>query len=122
VLPGATVTLVNELTGDSRIGTTNETGAFVFSAVQPGTYTVRVELGGFAPFERRNTVVPANEQLSVGTIQLNVGALAETVTLTAQGSFVETSSSERSALITSTQIEMFPLPNAPDRTVTKGAY
>jgi hypothetical protein len=106
VLQGATVTLVNELTGDRRVSVTNETGAFVFSAVQPGTYTVRVELSGFSPFERIHTVLPANEQLSIGTVQLNVGGLTETVTLTAQGTIVQTASSERSALITSNQLEM----------------
>src|SRR5262245_40242943 len=106
VVPGATVTLVNEATGDSRATATTDTGLFVLSAVQPGTYTVRIELSGFAPFERRRTVLPPNEQLSIGTVQLNVGALAETVTLTAQGSIVQTTSSERSAHITSNQIEM----------------
>ena len=47
VLPGATVTLVNELSGDQRTTVTNEAGNFVFAAVQPGTYTVKVELSGF---------------------------------------------------------------------------
>jgi len=105
VIQGATVTLVNEQTGDNRVTVTNETGAFVFSAVRPGPYTVRVELSGFTTYERRNTVVPANEQVPVGTVQLNVGSLSETVTATAQGSIVQTLSSDRSALITSTQIE-----------------
>jgi hypothetical protein len=104
-LPRATVTLVNELTGDLRTTETNETGAFVFAAVQPATYTVRIELGGFSPYERRSTVVPANEQLSIGTVQLNIGSFAETVTATSQGSIVQTLSSDRSALITSNQIE-----------------
>jgi len=105
LVPGASVTLVNEQTGDSRATTSNETGVFVFSAVQPGAYTVRVELAGFATFELRNTVVPANEQVPVGALQLNVGTLTETVTATSTGSFVQTLSSERSALITSTQLE-----------------
>jgi Carboxypeptidase regulatory-like domain/TonB-dependent Receptor Plug Domain len=105
VVPGATVTLINEQTGDSRATTSGETGAFVFSAVQPGTYTLRVELSGFATYELRNTVVPANEQVPVGALQLNVGTISETVTATSTGSIVQTLSSERSALITSTQIE-----------------
>src|SRR5262249_21579172 len=84
LLPGATVTLVNEETGDSRVTASNEVGAFVFSAVQPGTYTIRIELSGFATVERKNTVLPPNEQLSVGAVQLNVGGLTETITLTAQ--------------------------------------
>src|SRR5712691_2636795 len=90
LVPGASVTLVNEQTGDSRATTSNETGVFVFSAVQPGAYTVRVELAGFATFELRNTVVPANEQVPVGALQLNVGTLTETVTATSTGSFVQT--------------------------------
>jgi len=106
VLPGATVTLLNEQTGDSRAIQTSDVGAFVFPAVQPGVYTVRIELSGFSPFERKNTVVPANEQLSIGAVQLNVGNLSETVTLTAQGTIVQTASSDRSALITSNQLEM----------------
>src|SRR2546425_7623655 len=77
VIPGANVTLISELTSDMRATTTNEAGVFVFSALRPGTYTVRVELTGFTTFERKNTVVPANEQLSVGAIQLNVGSLSE---------------------------------------------
>ena len=105
LVPGATVTLVNEQTADVRATSSNETGAFVFSAVQPGTYTVRVELTGFASFELRNVVVPASEQVPVGPLQLNVGTLTETVTATSTGSFVQTLSSDRSALITSTQIE-----------------
>jgi len=105
VVPGATVTLLNEQTGDARVLASNSSGGFVFSAVQPGTYTIRVELAGFATFELQHIVVPANEQVPVGALQLNVGALAETVTATSTGSIVQTLSSERSALITSTQIE-----------------
>src|SRR5262245_44895079 len=94
VVPGATVTLVNEQTGDSRSVTSNESGAFVFSAVQPGTYTVRVELAGFATYELRSTVVPPNERVPVGALQLNVGTISETVTTTSTGSIVQTLSSE----------------------------
>jgi hypothetical protein len=106
VIPGATVTLENEQTGVQRVVTTDDVGQFGFSAVQPGTYLVRVEMTGFRPLERRNTVLPANEQLSVGALQLTLGGLTETVTTVAQGTFVQTGSSERSALLTSTQLEM----------------
>ena len=37
VLPGATVTLVNEETADRRLTTSNDVGAFGFPAVKPGT-------------------------------------------------------------------------------------
>src|SRR5438067_6657495 len=105
VLPGAAVSVFNELTRDTRTTVTNEVGVFVISAVKPGTYTLRVELNGFATFERQNLVLPPNETLSAGTIQLKVGSVAESVTITAVSPIVQTTSSEHSALITSTQLE-----------------
>src|SRR5262245_28745669 len=57
VIPGATVTLVNEATGVLRTIVTDDRGEFTFRAVQPGTYTVIVELQGFRKYERRNNVL-----------------------------------------------------------------
>src|SRR5262245_36031725 len=70
VIPGATVTLTDEQTGGARTAATTDTGAFVFSAVQPARYTLRIEMQGFRPVERQNVVLPANERLSIGTVQL----------------------------------------------------
>src|SRR3954469_22729299 len=47
VVPNASVTLTNEGTKEERKATTNVEGGYVFSAVSPGTYTVKVEAGGF---------------------------------------------------------------------------
>ena len=49
VLPGVTVTLDNEDTGVSRTAVANAVGEYNFANVQPGTYTLRAELSGFAP-------------------------------------------------------------------------
>src|SRR6266566_256675 len=49
VVPGATVTLTNEASGEARKVTTNENGEFVFAGIVPGVYTVRVESTGFRP-------------------------------------------------------------------------
>jgi hypothetical protein len=106
VVPGATVTLVNDATGELRSVPSAEGGTFVFAAVRPGTYTLRIEMPGFSPLERRNTVLPAGETLTVGTLKLQVGGVTETVTLTAQGSLVQTQSSDRSALLTSDQMQL----------------
>jgi len=106
VMPGATVTLIDEQTGTTRTVPTNETGAFVFAAVQPGRYTVRIEMSGFSTVERKNLTLPANERLALGAIAMAVGGVSETITTTAQGSFVETGSSEGSALLTAKQLEM----------------
>src|SRR5262245_32804534 len=79
VVVGATVTLINERTNDSRSLITNESGDFRFAAVLPGTYTVKVEAKGFSSFERRGNVLTAAEHLSVGELALKVGGVTETV-------------------------------------------
>ena len=104
VLPGATVTLTNEATLVPRALTSDERGDFAFRAVQPGTYTVTVELTGFRKLEQRSNVVNASSQLALGALKLEIGAVAESVTVTAQGTVVETKNSDYGGLLTSTQI------------------
>ncbi|HEX9366172.1 MAG TPA: carboxypeptidase regulatory-like domain-containing protein, partial [Vicinamibacterales bacterium] len=106
VVPGATVTLVDEDTRALRSVPTTDAGAFVFSALQPARYTLRVEMSGFSKIERRGITLPANERLSIGTVTLAIGGVTETITTTAEGSFVQTNSSDRSALLTDKQLEM----------------
>ncbi len=47
VVPGASVTLLNQGTGGEFMTVTTDAGSYVFEAVQVGVYTVRVELQGF---------------------------------------------------------------------------
>src|SRR5215212_2017317 len=106
VLVGATVTLVNEKTGERRNVNTNEDGRFTFAAVQPGVYTVRVEQQGFQTLERRNTTLSANESLALGELSLPVGLVTEVVTTVASGTVVETASSDLTARLTADQISL----------------
>ena len=47
VVPGATVTLKNQASGDERTVTSNGEGYFNFSAILPATYTLTVTTAGF---------------------------------------------------------------------------
>src|SRR4051812_3607531 len=104
VVPGAAVTLVSEAKGDVRTLTSDERGEFVFRAVTPGSYTVKVELTGFRSFERKNNVVNASGRLDVGRVTLEIGALSEVVSVVSTGTFVETKNSDYSGLLTANQI------------------
>src|SRR5882672_1461111 len=105
VVVGAKVTLTSQSTGDIRNATTNEVGAFNFVAVQPATYSLKVEHGGFKAFQRTGVVVSANEHVAAGDIQLQIGAVTDTITVEAKSAMVQTDSAEHSAAITSVQLD-----------------
>src|SRR5438034_4207059 len=106
VIPGVAITLSNERTGDSRGLITNEQGRFIFSAVQPGSHTIKVELPGFQTLEQKNVVLSANENLTLGELALRPGAVSETLTITTTGDRPEAESSDLTARLTFTQIEL----------------
>ena len=99
VIPGSSITLINEASGDQRSEITNKTGDFVFASVNPGTYTVRVQSVGFRILERRGNVLVSSTRLSVGTLQLQVGGVNESINVAAQQTAVETESSDKSELV-----------------------
>src|SRR6187549_2542641 len=105
VLPVATVTLVNDLSQDARNTVTNDQGNFVFAAVPPGTYTVKVELAGFQSVETKGIVLRLGEQRNLTALTLGVGGLTEQVAVTAQTELAPVSSGEKSATITAAQIQ-----------------
>src|SRR5258708_642427 len=101
---GAKITLSDQAQGTSREATTATDGSFVFTLVQPGSYTVTVESPGFKKFEQKDVKVFANDRVTIGDITLSVGALSETVTVEAQVAAVQTASAERSGVLTSRQV------------------
>src|SRR5688572_10335680 len=65
VVPNAPVKITNTATGQARAAQTNENGAFLFSLLPPGTYSITVELPRFRRYERRGIQLQANENVSV---------------------------------------------------------
>jgi len=105
VLPGVTVTMVNELSGDQRSTVSNDAGNFVFAAVQAGTYTIRAELSGFQTIETRGIVLRLGESRNLTALKLGVAGLTEQVAVTAVTELAPVSSGEKSATITGEQIQ-----------------
>lgn len=101
---GAKVILLNQDQGSSREVQTATDGSFVFTPLQPGSYTVTIEATGFKKFEQKDIKLFANDRIGLGDIVLSVGNLSETVTVEAQVAAVQTTSAERSGVLTSRQI------------------
>jgi hypothetical protein len=79
VIPGATVILKNEASGDERSVVSNGEGFFNFAAVQPGTYSLTVTRQGFATWTAKGISVSSGDHRSASGIKLKPGAKDETV-------------------------------------------
>ncbi len=80
VLPGVTVTLSNDATGVASTRVTDADGRYLFDFVDPGLYTLTAALDGFKTAQQRAVRVAQRGDLTV-PLQLEIGALTETVTV-----------------------------------------
>jgi len=106
-LPGVTVTAKNVGTNAVRTDVTDAHGGYSISALPVGDYRVSYELSGFT-----TQVVPATltvGQVSRIDVRLKLGAIAETLVVTAAAPVIEKTTSEISTLIDAKQVENLPL-------------
>ncbi|MEO7191008.1 MAG: carboxypeptidase-like regulatory domain-containing protein [Vicinamibacterales bacterium] len=110
-VPGATVTLLSERRGTSQNTITAPTGDFTFSNVAGDTYTVRVTMDGFKTSERKGIAASPGDRVVVGTLTIEVGALAETVTVSGEAPIIQAQTGERSFTVTTESVANLPLSN-----------
>jgi Carboxypeptidase regulatory-like domain/TonB-dependent Receptor Plug Domain len=92
VINGARVVLLNEATGVSFETTTTSAGAYLFDAVKPGSYTVRVSVQGFKSVESKGNLVTIGQPTAVN-LGLTVGTAAETLEVKEEAELVQTQTS-----------------------------
>src|SRR6478672_7671411 len=114
-VPGATVTLTGPQ--GSQTTTTDGQGRFTFPYVTPGTYTVRVELTGFNAVERKDINVSLGQTVDL-PLTMTVGALSETVDVTASSPLIDRTSTTTGAVISSDLLDHIPV----GRRVTDALY
>ena len=109
VIPGVTVTMINDANGVSRDTVTNGVGEYSFPAIEPGTYTVKATVQGYKTFERKG--VPVSVQQFVGLdITLEIGALEETITVTGESPLIETTNASTGDVLDTRALESIPSP------------
>jgi len=81
VVPGATVIMKNDQSGDERRTVTNNDGFFSINAVQPGDYSVTIKAQGFEPYQRTGVHFDVGDKRNLANIALKVGAATDTVTV-----------------------------------------
>jgi hypothetical protein len=108
VLPGADVTVSLPATGFTQSAVTNADGAFSFSGLNVGTYTVTVKLSGFKTFVSTNVVLTSGAGANVRAT-LEIGGVEEQVVVSSASEIIQTQSTTISSTINTSQILKLPL-------------
>ena len=108
VLPGVTVTATQTQTGVVRSTVTDETGSYVLPNLPLGPYRLEVSLSGFRTFAQTGIVLQVNARPVIDVV-LELGQLAETVSVEANAAMVETRSPSVSQVIDNERILELPL-------------
>src|SRR5687768_5824057 len=108
VLPGATVTATDTKTGREQTVTTNEEGAYRFTQLEFGTYTIRVTATGF------KTLVANEQKIDVGRAAnlspiLEIGDVTAEVVVTAGADIITATTAQVSNTVSPQQILSLPL-------------
>src|SRR5829696_5091254 len=104
----ATVAATHTATGQRTQTTADENGFYTLRALPIGSYLIQIEKPGFRKHVRENLVLTTGQQLTLD-VKLEVGALTESVTVSAQSSLLETRTSDQSQLVEARNIADIPL-------------
>jgi hypothetical protein len=107
VVVGATVSLINVKTAIKVVRQTATSGLYLFDGVDPGTYSVSVEMAGFTKFTQENILVQSGGDVTVN-VGLKVGSVQNNVTVSEAPVAVEFNSTNKDLVIDTKLAEEVP--------------
>ena len=108
IVPTAQVTLTNPATGQTTTVATNEDGAYTFLSLTAGRYRVVAEKEGFRKAEASNVVVQVSTTTRLD-IQMQVGAVQETIQVESTAPLLQTDRSDLGTVVDNRAIQQLPL-------------
>src|SRR5579864_5578065 len=108
VVPGTEVQLQSTERGTSQQALSNQAGIFSFPSVQPGQYHMTIRKTGFRQIEFVGLVVNVQDHIEKN-FQLQVGSVAESVTVTGGAPLVNTEDASVSTVVDRNFAENLPL-------------
>src|SRR5436309_3238089 len=112
VLPGVTVEAASAvLIEKTRTATTDSTGQFRIIDLRPGTYVLTFTLPGFATVKRENIEL-AGSQTATIPIEMRVGSIEESVTVTGESPVVDVQNARREIVMNTEMIQALPAARA----------
>lgn len=107
-ITGAKVSAVNVATNTSVPGVTNHEGNYEIPYLLPGTYRVTAEAQGFSKAVRENVELRTADRLALD-FQLQVGAIADSVTVSAETPILETTTANSGLLMDERRVKELPV-------------
>lgn len=104
VVPSASVTLLNEKSGDKRTVPANGAGFFTFAGVSSGDYSITITYKGFQQLTESRIHLDPGDSRTLPSLMLKAGSEGTTVTVEAEAD-VPLDTGERSELITAEEIK-----------------
>jgi hypothetical protein len=108
VVPVAKITAVNEQTNVSTEGSPTAEGSYTLPYLLPGAYTLTVEASGFKKLVRSGIEIRVADRVTVD-LQLEVGAVQDTVNVTAETPLLELNTASTGQVVDRRRIAELPL-------------
>ena len=108
VIPGVTVKITNLDTNIAQTGSSNEVGDFTIPYLNPGRFVLEASAAGFKTHKRAEFPLAVDQALRID-IPLEVGAMAESITVSDAPPALNTESATRGEVTTQEEIKEIPL-------------
>lgn len=108
VISGATIKVTNETTGETRSATSGQNGTYLIPLLPPGTYRVEVSNTGFKTASNPGVHIYVTETATLN-VRLAIGAPSESVTVNAEATLLQTTSSALGYITDQRMVETLPL-------------
>src|SRR5690349_4139644 len=106
-VPNAIVKAVNLEQGSTAETLSNDTGRYQIGFLEPGTYTLSVEMAGFKKYVRDQVLLVTGQKMGLD-VQLEVGAQAESVRVTGEAPLLSTETAMRGQNVSSKELRDVP--------------
>jgi hypothetical protein len=107
VVPGATVTVLNNATGITHSATTNGNGDYVVLQLPPATYTVTVNQAGYEPSKFTGIILNVDQEARVDAT-LGVGSVAQQVEVSSTGILLQSEDYVNGSVLDSQKLKELP--------------
>ncbi|HWQ36490.1 MAG TPA: carboxypeptidase regulatory-like domain-containing protein [Blastocatellia bacterium] len=109
VIPGATVTVKNERTGEERTTTSNEQGLLLVTSLKPSLYRITITASGFAPVTYTSVELVVGQAFNLDVTLKPVGAVESVNVIGGDEAALETSSAALGANVNQREVGGLPL-------------